>query len=73
MFERLGRKLIESLLVRKELRTRSLLQQSAKERYLSFLETYPHLVARIPQYQLASYLGITEVSLSRLKNSMPVS
>ena len=73
VFERLGRKLIESLLVRKELRTRSLLQQSAKERYLSFLETYPHLVDRIPQYQLASYLGITEVSLSRLKNSMPAS
>ena len=70
VFERLGRKLTETLLVRKELRTRSLLQQNAKERYLNFLETYPNLAERIPQYQLASYLGIAEVSLSRLKSSM---
>lgn len=69
VFERLGRKLTETLLVRKELRTRSLLQQNAKERYLNFLETYPNLADRIPQYQLASYLGIAEVSLSRIKNS----
>lgn len=71
VFERLGRKLTETLLVRKELRTRSLLQQNATERYLGFLETYPHLAERIPQYHLASYLGIAEVSLSRLKNSLP--
>lgn len=71
IFERLGRKLTETLLVRKELRTRSLLQQNAKERYRSFLETYPNLADRIPQYQLASYLGITEVSISRIKNSLP--
>jgi len=69
IFERLGRKLTETLLIRKELRTRSLLMQNARERYLNFLKTYPHLADRIPQYQLASYLGITEVSLSRLKNS----
>ena len=73
VFERLGRKLTETLLVRKELRTRSLLQQNAKERYLNFLETYPNLADRIPQYQLASYLGIAEVSLSRIKNAMPQS
>lgn len=73
VFERLGRKLTETLLVRKELRTRSLLQQNATERYLNFLETYPHLADRIPQYHLASYLGIAEVSLSRLKNSLPAS
>lgn len=73
VFERLGRKLNEALLVRKELRTRSLLQQNARERYLGFLETYPHLVDRIPQYHLASYLGITEVSLSRLKHTSSAS
>lgn len=72
IFERLGRKLTETLLVRKEMRTRSLLQQNATERYLGFLEMYPHLVNRIPQYHLASYLGISEVSLSRLKNSTAV-
>ncbi len=70
LFERLGRKLAEQLLVRKELRMRSMLEKSAHERYLEFLNTNPQLVHRIPQYHLASYLGITEVSLSRIKNSM---
>lgn len=69
VFERLGRKLAELLLVRKELRTRSLLEQTAYQRYEAFLNEHPTLVQRIPQYHLASYLGITEVSLSRLKNA----
>ncbi|BAZ13809.1 hypothetical protein NIES4071_56490 [Calothrix sp. NIES-4071] len=69
IFDRLGRKLAEWLLNRKELRSRSLLQQQAKERYLDFLEQYPDLVKRVPQYHIASYLGITEVSLSRLKRT----
>lgn len=70
IFERLGRLLAESLLVRKELRTRSLLLESSKDRYLNFLSQESHLVDRVPQYHIASYLGITEVSLSRLKKSL---
>lgn len=69
VFDRLGRKLAEWLLNRKELRARSLLQQQAKERYLDFVKEYPDLVKRVPQYHIASYLGITEVSLSRLKRT----
>ena len=68
-FERIGRKFAELLLIRKEKRTRSLLQQNASERYHDLLHSHPDLIQRIPQYHLASYLGITEVSLSRLKNS----
>ena len=70
VFDRLGRKLTELLLVRKELRARSFLQQSAKERYLDFLKEHPDLVRRVPQYHIASYLGVTEVSLSRLKKEV---
>ena len=70
VFERLGRKFAEWLLVRKELRTRSLLQQQGQQRYLTFAQDYPELVARIPQYHIASDLGITEVSLSRIKRSL---
>ncbi len=69
IFDRLGRKLAEWLLIKKELRARSLLQQQAKERYLDFVKQYPDLVKRVPQYHIASYLGITEVSLSRLKRT----
>lgn len=67
VFDRLGRKLTELLLVRKELRTRSFLQQDATARYLDFIKEHPDLVRRVPQYHVASYLGVTEVSLSRLK------
>ena len=69
VFERLGRRLAELLLVRKELRTRCMLEQSAMERYLDFVQTHPELLHRVPQYHLASYLGINGVSLSRLKNA----
>jgi CRP-like cAMP-binding protein len=70
IFDRLGRKLAEWLLVRKELRTRNLLQYQAKGRYLAFRQQFPELGERVPQYHIASYLGITEVSLSRLKRDL---
>lgn len=68
LFERIGRKLAELLLMRKEIRMRSMLEQTATERYIDFKEKNQSLVDRIPQYQLAAYLGISDVSLSRLKN-----
>lgn len=40
---------------------------SPEERYLNLLETRPDLLNRIPQHQIASYLGITPESLSRIK------
>ncbi|MDJ1480698.1 Crp/Fnr family transcriptional regulator [Cytophagaceae bacterium YF14B1] len=44
------------------------LTQTAEERYHHFLEQYPRLVQRIPQYALASYLGMTTEFISRLRN-----
>ena len=58
------------LLNRKEMRTRSLLLGGARERYLDFVERYPQLVGRVPQYHIASFLGITEVHLSRLRRTL---
>lgn len=40
---------------------------SPEDRYLNLLKTRPELIARVPQYQLASYLGITPESLSRIR------
>ncbi|AFY58394.1 cAMP-binding protein [Rivularia sp. PCC 7116] len=45
----------------------SLLIDTPQERYLKLIETEPQLLQRIPQYYLASYLGIEPESLSRLK------
>ncbi len=70
VFDRIGRRILEQSLVRKELRERSFLQQSATERYLEFVENHADLIQRIPQYHIASYLGISEVSLSRLKGDL---
>ncbi|MFY0255231.1 Crp/Fnr family transcriptional regulator [Chitinophaga sp. 30R24] len=44
------------------------LTQSAEERYLDFLEKYPLLVQRMPQYVLASYLGMTTEFLSKIRH-----
>ncbi|MDJ1506380.1 Crp/Fnr family transcriptional regulator [Xanthocytophaga agilis] len=46
----------------------SRIKDSPKERYLELLRTQPHLIQRVPQHYIASYLGITSVSLSRIRN-----
>jgi len=43
---------------------------SPEERYLQLLKNRPELVQRVPQYQLASYLGITPESLSRIRKRL---
>nr|CAD6629936.1 Crp/Fnr family transcriptional regulator [arsenite-oxidising bacterium NT-25] len=51
---------------RKERRERQFLTMSAEARYRLLLEEEPHLAVRVPQKDLASYLGITPVGLSRI-------
>jgi plasmid maintenance system antidote protein VapI len=43
------------------------INQSPKERYLNLLKERPTLIQRVPQYQLASYLGIKPETLSRIR------
>lgn len=51
---------------RKERRERQFLTMSAEARYRMLLDEEPHLAARTPQKELASYLGVTPVGLSRI-------
>jgi len=44
------------------------LTQTAEERYNNFIEKYPQVVQRVPQYALASYLGMTTEFLLRIRN-----
>ena len=44
------------------------LTKNAEERYQEFEALYPEIVQRIPQYALASYLGMSTEYLSRLRN-----
>lgn len=47
-----------------------MMSEDAKERYLSFFEKFPNLANRIPLSYLASYLGITQSSLSRIRKNI---
>ena len=49
-------------------RIHMLIGHSAKERYQEFLATYPDLTQRVPQWMIASYLGLTPEGLSRIRN-----
>ena len=51
-------------------RINSLLAMTARERYLEFVEMYPSLLLRVPQWMIASYLGITPESLSRVRREI---
>jgi CRP-like cAMP-binding protein len=57
-------------LIEKVARISPMLAEDAKLRYLSFLDKFPLLANRIPLSLLASYLGITQSSLSRIRRSL---
>jgi len=66
-FETVCRKLSEELLAKQQINFDAFKTSSPEERYLNLIQKRPDLIQRIPQYQLASYLGIKPQSLSRLK------
>jgi CRP-like cAMP-binding protein len=61
-------KMAEYLFYRKEKREISMLINSAEERYQNMLNEFPTFSQEVPQYLLASYLGIQPQSLSRIRN-----
>ncbi len=63
-----GRIFVEKELKEKIYRELYLLTKSAEERYAYFNKKYPGLENKIAHYHIASYLGITPISLSRLRN-----
>src|SRR3546814_230183 len=65
--ERLSRILSEHFFVSKEKREIELVMLDASERYAIFQKRYPNLGNLIPQYHIASYLGITPTQLSRIR------
>jgi CRP-like cAMP-binding protein len=69
-WERLGRKNAEQLALIKEAREKELLLDSLETRYRRFLKQFPGLSDRIPQYHIASYLGVTDVALSRIRKKI---
>lgn len=68
--ERYFRKIIERAFVASQKRIIRNFSMTAKDRYLIFKESYPNLEQRIPQYMIASYLGITKEFLSKIKSQL---
>jgi CRP-like cAMP-binding protein len=68
--ERYFRLLLEANYIATHHRIVDTLSASAEERYIKFTKTYPQLTERIPQHQIASYLGITPQSLSRIRKEL---
>lgn len=67
--ERLARILAEQYFIHKEKREIELVMLEAKERYNIFKVEHPGLDQRIPQYHIASYLGVTPTQLSRIRSA----
>ena len=68
--ERLRRKIAEYFFVLKEKRELEMALLQAEERYLIFREEFPEVEQLIPQYHIASYLGISATQLSRIRKKM---
>jgi CRP-like cAMP-binding protein len=67
-FETFFRIIAERGLAFQQRRIISNLVHTAEERYEHFVQQYPHIVQRVPQYALASFLGMTTEFLSRIRN-----
>ncbi|WP_199438194.1 Crp/Fnr family transcriptional regulator [Vibrio owensii] len=63
-------KMLEAQLMHKENKERFMLLYSPEERYQLFCQHYPDLEQRITDSQIAAYLGITAISLSRIKTRL---
>jgi CRP/FNR family transcriptional regulator, anaerobic regulatory protein len=68
-FDRDFRVIIEDKYIELQNRLLQTFSATAYERYESFIEQYPNLANRLPNTQIASYLGITPEFLSKIRNS----
>ena len=66
----LSRNTVESLYIEVSEKYESFFLKTAEERYLELISTGPKFIQRIPQYMIASYLGITPEALSRIRKRL---
>ena len=68
--ERFFRIIIQKAFVAAQKRIVNNFSMGAMERYIQFREQYPNIEQRVPQYMIASYLGITKEFLSKIRNKL---
>ncbi len=69
-FRKYNEKLLQTHILQLQKRVNLLLGAPAEKRYLNFVNLYPDLLLRAPQWMIASYLGITPESLSRVRKEL---
>ena len=69
-FERYFRLLIQNNLIATQRRLMSSLSESAEEKYTKLINNFPGCIQRVPQHMIASYLGITPETLSRIRSQI---
>lgn len=70
IFERYFRLLITNAFISQQKRILSSLEKDTKERYVEFCKSYPNIEDRIPDYEIANYLGVSPESLSRIRSKL---
>jgi CRP-like cAMP-binding protein len=69
-FERYFRILIQNNLIATQKRLMGTLSESAEEKYVNLINNFPGCLQRVPQHMIASYLGITPETLSRIRGQI---
>lgn len=67
-----ARKFTEKIYYKKEIREANFLKLDGTERYLDFLKEHKHLVNRVEIKDIASFIGISQVSLSRIRKNVEI-
>src|SRR5579871_4348998 len=67
-FERMFRLLVQRSLSVLQQRFYATVSQTAEERYVQFLEKYPQIAQRVPQHQIARYIGVSPEFLSKIRS-----
>jgi CRP-like cAMP-binding protein len=70
--ERYFRLLLQRNMIALQHRLACTLSQTAEEKYTSFSNLYPTIIQRVPQHMIASYLGVTPETLSRIRKQISV-
>lgn len=70
VFVKFGRLLAEQLYIFLSIRIESYLYESHEQRYRNLYKQNPDILQRVPQYMIASYIGVTPETLSRIRKKM---
>lgn len=70
IFERYFRVLVTQAFISQRKRILSTLEKNTKERYIEFCTSYPNIENRVPNYDIANYLGVSPENLSRVRKQM---